>query len=237
MKLVNNHENQQILRIFGPDRAEVKLTSFITTDEAQLPDLDELLATSSPQRKKELFAAAVTHIVGSRVMTTIQNVRDNHEMTFGDTGYVLYQSDQIPNDFNWILLAVESDQDMREIGEDLESVIHHSIIDQVITRTLSQAIATANLSYSVAIAVGKFVTQMVFERKRTNKDDMIGILYTSLNRFEHYRHGERKKNHVPDLTNNMFVDYSIFGFDPQPQSGPIRLLPPVSGTIQPRRVA
>lgn len=171
----------------------MELTSFITTDEAQLPQLDELLPTSNPQRKKELFAAAVTYVVGSRRMTTIQNVTDNHEMTFGNTGYVLYQSDRIPNDFNWILLAVESDQDMREIGEDLESVIHHPIIDQVITRTLSQAIATANPSYSVAIAVGKFVTQMVFDRKRTNKDDIIGILYTSLNCFEHYRHGKRKK--------------------------------------------
>ncbi|MBP1730274.1 MAG: hypothetical protein H6Q55_703 [Deltaproteobacteria bacterium] len=44
-----------------------------------------------------------------------------------------------------------------------------------------------------------------------NKDDQIGVAYQSFNRFEHYPHGERKKDDVPDLSNNIFIDYSIFG--------------------------
>ena len=37
----------------------------------------------------------------------------------------------------------------------------------------------------------------------------------SLNRWEHYPNGERNSEGVPDLTGNMLIDYSIFGFDDQ----------------------
>lgn len=42
---------------------------------------------------------------------------------------------------------------------------------------------------------------------------MIGILYMSLNRREHYLHGDRKKDNVPDLQNQMTINYPIFAYD------------------------
>jgi len=44
-----------------------------------------------------------------------------------------------------------------------------------------------------------------------NKDDQIGLSYQSFNRFEHYPHGERKRDDVPDLSNNVRIAYSLFG--------------------------
>jgi hypothetical protein len=44
-----------------------------------------------------------------------------------------------------------------------------------------------------------------------NRDDQVGLYYLSLNRMEHYPNGERKRDDVPDLSNNVRVDYSIFG--------------------------
>ena len=52
--------------------------------------------------------AAVEHVIGSRVLTTIANVKDDHVMTFGDTGYVLYQSQRIPKFSVNRLLMVQS---------------------------------------------------------------------------------------------------------------------------------
>jgi len=236
LKIVDNREDRQFLRIFGADRAEVKLNSFITTDETLLPDMDELLQTNDPQRKKNLFAAAVTHIVDSRVLTTIQNITDNHVMTFGDTGYVLYQSERIPTDFNWTLLAIESDCDVREMGQQIHSAVHDREFDDIISRTLSLAAVSANPPYAAAVGIGKFVTKTIADQRRNNQDDMIGILYTSLNRHEHYPYGERKRDGIPDLTNNMFVDYSIFGFESLEQAS-LRRLPPAGGKIRPRRAA
>ncbi len=236
LKIIDNRENRSFLRVFGTDRAEVKINSFITTDETRLPDMDELLATNDPRRKKELLTAAVAEVVESRVLTTIQNVTDNHEMTFGDTGYVLYQGERIPEHFNWILLAVESDRDVREMGHDMTAIVHDEGFDRFITNTLALAASAANPSFVAAVGIAKFVTKIIADGRGKNKDDLIGVLYTSLNRREHYQHGERKKNNIPDLTNNMFVDYSMFGFDSRPDPGLIRRLPPITAMAQPPQV-
>jgi hypothetical protein len=237
LKILDNRERGDVLRVFRKDRAEVKLCSFITTEETRLPELDELLATNDPRRQKDLLAAAVAHVVGSRVLTAIQNVTDNHEMTFGDTGYVLYQSERIPDDFSWLLLAIESDRDEREIGQEMKSIVHGREFDDFLADTLTLVATAANPSFAAAIGIGKFVARTLGERIRKNKDDMVGLLYTSLNRREHYPHCERKRDQVPDLTNNMFVDYSIFGFEPHAQASPMRRLPPVTNGIRPRRAA
>lgn len=228
LRIVDNRENRQFLRVFGTDRAEVKINSFITTEETQLPDMDELLVTNDPQRKKSLLAAAVAEVVGSRVLTTIQNVTDNHEMTFGDTGYVLYQADRIPDHFNWILLAIESDRDVRDIGQDMTSIVYDQGFDGFISNILTLAATAANPSFVAAVGIAKFVTKVIADQRGKNKDDLIGVLYTSLNRREHYHNGERKRNDIPDLTNNMYIDYSMFGFEPQPEPGFIHRLPPIT---------
>ena len=110
--------------------------------------------------------------------------------------------------------------------------------DSFVDNTMTVAAAASNPSYVAAVGIGKHVVKMLAERRQSNKDDIIGVLYTSLNRREHYPHGERKRDDVPDLTNNMFIDYSMFGFDPQPQYQPpipqthtARRLPPVGGTM------
>lgn len=237
LKIVDNREKRPILQLFGSDTAEVKLSSFITTDSTELPELGELVATDNDQRKRKLAELAVARVLNSRVLTTIENVTDNHEMTFGDTGFVLYQSERVPSQFDWILLAIESDQDVRDVGEEMNAVLQHGEFHSTLEQTLALAASAANPSYTAAVGIGKLVTKMLAQQYRKNNDDMIGVLYTSLNRLEHYPHGERKKDKVPDLTNNMFVDYSLFGFDPQPQRVPMHRLPPVTATqgIQPRR--
>jgi hypothetical protein len=241
LKIIDNHENRHVLRVFGADQAEIKLASFIATDQTRLPEMDELLITRDPRRQRELMAAAVASVIGSRVLTTIQNVKDNHEMTFGDTGFVLYQSERIPDYLDWILLAIESDFDVREIGQEMSAVVNDPGFDNFLSHTLTLAAAAANPSFLAAVGIGKFVAKTFAQRLQKNQDDMLGVLYTSLNRREHYPHGERKKDQVPDLTNNMLVDYSLFGFESPPQSRRIERLPPLtppwppSDGIQPRR--
>jgi hypothetical protein len=44
-----------------------------------------------------------------------------------------------------------------------------------------------------------------------NLDDQVGVYYLSLNRIEHYPNDERKRDDVPDLSNNVRDNYSIFG--------------------------
>ncbi|MEO8498096.1 MAG: hypothetical protein ABI614_23770, partial [Planctomycetota bacterium] len=230
LKIIDNREKRHVLQLFGADKAEVQLSSFITTDSTELPELSELIATDNSQRKQKLAELAVARVINSRVLTTIENVTDNHEMTFGDTGFVLYQAERVPEQFDWILMAIESDQDVRDLGVEMNAVLQNDEFQSTLNQTLAIATTAANPSYAAAVSIGKLVTKMLAQQYRQNDDDMIGILYTSLNRREHYPHGERKKDKVPDLTNNMFVDYSLFGFDPQPQPVPMHRLPPITAT-------
>lgn len=192
-------------------RGEVKLLSFVTGKDINLPDLSGFQRTLDTEKKKQLIRAAAQSVLSAKVLIQIENVRDGHVMTFGDTGYALYTADQIPVSFNWSLLAFELDEDVNEIGIRLERVLDDPGFDAFTSNVITLAGAAANPAAEVGVAVAKFVFGMVTDTMLRDRDDQIGILYQSFNRFEHYQHGERKRDDVPDLSNNMLVDYSIFG--------------------------
>lgn len=209
LQIFDNHEGG----FFQRDLAQVKLMSFVTTDNSDIPNLDALVRETDAAKKKQLVADVVQQVVSARLLTEIDNVTDNAVLTFGDTGYVLYQSKAIPTDFNWCFVAMEGDENVREIGAELESIVNHPDFDGFASNLAMLIVGAVNPAYTAGVAIAKFVTKIAAGILKTNGDDQLGILYMSLNKREHYPHGERKKDDVPDLTNNMRIDYSIFAFD------------------------
>lgn len=212
LKIFNNREGKRF-GLFGRDSAQVKILSFVTTSNIDLPNMEELINTNDDARKREIIKAAVEKVAASRDLMPIENVKDGHVMLFGDTGYVLYQSENIPEDFNWTFIALETDRNIRSIGEQIGSVVTDPGFDPFAKNFATLIAGAATPAFTAGVEIGKFITGVVSKNMQQNKDDMIGILYMSLNRREHYLHGERKKDDVPDLTNNMLIDYSIFGFE------------------------
>lgn len=192
-------------------KGEVKLLSFVTGTEGSLPVLDDLQRTTDIEKKKEIIKAATQSVLSAKVLMQIENVKDGHQMTFGDTGYALYTTDKIPVSFNWSLLAFDLDEDINEIGRRIDGIIDMPGFDGFTTNVLILVGAAANPAATAGVAIAKFVFGIIADSMIKNKDDQIGVVYQSFNRFEHYPHGERKKDDVPDLSNNMFIDYSIFG--------------------------
>ena len=88
-----------------------------------------------------------------------------------------------------------------------DSVEFDGFTDNVLTL----AAAATNPAAVAGLAIAKYVFGLVADTMMEKKDDQIGIVYQSFNRFEHYPHGERKKDDVPDLSNNIRFSYSIFG--------------------------
>lgn len=213
LRIIDNKEQPKFLGLFGPDIAQVKIISFVTTDNMALPDMTDFMQSTDPLFRKNVLKAAVTQVVESRVLTLVENIKDNHVMYFGDTGYVLFHSKTIPEHFDWQFVVYESDKSIRDTALMIEDIINDDEFDKF-SDSLSQLIVGAvNPAYTASVAIGKFATKVTLKVANKNKDDMIGIIYMSLNRWEHYPFGERKKDDVPDMTNNMLVDYSIFGFD------------------------
>jgi len=202
LKILDNRE-------FGP--GEVKMLSFITGEDVNLPVLDELQRTTDINRKKQLIQAAAQSVLNSKVIMQLDNVRDGHQMTFGDTGYALYTSKKIPVSFNWSLMLFEIDEDVNNLGKKVDSMINAPEFDGFVSNVLILASAAANPAVVAGVAIAKYVFGLVADTMIENKDDQIGLAYQSFNKFEHYPHGERKRDDVPDLSNNIRIDYSIFG--------------------------
>lgn len=202
LKILNNRE-------WGP--GEIKMLSFITGEDVNLPVLDELQKTTDVNLKKQLIQAAAQSVLSSKVLMQLDNVTDEYKMTFGDTGYALYTSNKIPVSFNWSLMLLEIDEDVNNLGKKIDSIIDAPGFDGFVNNVLVLASAAANPAAAAGVAIAKYVFGIVADTMIENKDDQIGLAYQSFNRFEHYPHGERKRDDVPDLSNNVRIDYSIFG--------------------------
>jgi len=213
LKIIDNRERGFLF--FTRDRAEVKLFSFITTENTDLPELAELNSAESDEEKRKIIKATIERCISSRTFIEIDNVKDNQTLTFGDTGYVLYQSEAIPDDFNWVFLVIESDKETRDIGQMLDNIVKSEDFATFSDELLSQLSDTVsnNPAYTAGLAIAKFVTGILIEALKNDKDDLIGVLYTSLNRWEHYPHCDRKKDDIPDITHNILIDYTIFGYE------------------------
>ncbi|GEM_PF-672451 len=243
--IFSNRESKRILGLFGKRRkAEIRIMSFVTTEFTELPNLSDLNKTIDPVAQKKIIEQAVASVVGSRVLTTVENVSSNQKLTFGDTGYVVYQGNHIPDHFDWLLLVMEDDTDVRDNAAVVQAIVKHPEFDTLSSNLLSVLNRVPNPAFIVASEIGKFAVNLLLEKGKKNKDDQVGLLYLSLNRPEHYPFGERKRDDVPDLTQNILVDYSLFGVDsgtskrkktgkrsagkqPPSEENPVQPMPPV----------
>ena len=213
LKIIDNKELPRFLGVFGPDIAQVKMVSFVTTDNMVLPDMTGFQEVQDIETRKKILKAAVNQVVDARILTVVENIKDNHIMYFGDTGYVLYHSKTIPKHFDWQFVVYESDKAIRDTAMMVEDIINDEEFDAFADNMTTLLTGAKNPAYLASVAIGKFATKVILKVAGRNKDDMVGIIYMSLNRWEHYPFGERKKDDIPDMTNNMLIDYSVFGFD------------------------
>jgi hypothetical protein len=204
VKILNNRE------LIG--KAEVQFMSFVTTGDTRLPTLQGFMDTTDSTEKKRMVSEAVAQVVSSRVMMPVHKIRDKHQIFFGDTGYVLYQAEKMPQDFNWQFIAIELDDRTRDNAALVASILTEDTISSLVTAVTTVASVSNPVVGAVTVIV-QIVAEKVAQIFKHDKDDIIGLLLMSLNRREHYLHGLRDKQDVQDLSGNMFVDYSIFGYE------------------------
>lgn len=206
----NNGVNRLITKL---DKANVHIYSFITTGNKTLPALKNFTNADSEEKRKEIIEKAVAEVIASRVLTPIENIKDNHELIFGDTGMVLYADKEIPVDFNWQMVVIGSKEKMRSSAKMLKDVLHHDSFNDFTSSLLLLLSASTNPIALASIEIGKYLTSFILNVYAKKDDDQLGIVYQSWNKQEHYPHGKRFKDDVMDLTKNMSYDYSMFGYD------------------------
>ena len=200
---------------FGHDFAQVKFLSFVTRSDQSVPDLDDWVRTNDPAAKKSALQTLVADVLSTRALTEVDRVQDNVPVSFGDTGLILYEAEEIPEAFTWTFLAIRSLRDVREAAGDVNDILSEPDFGSFATSVFSLIKAgstLANPAYAAAIEVAKFVAQVGARRLMKKGDRQLGAVTVSFIRPEHYPQGIRESHDVHDMTGNMFFDYSIFGY-------------------------
>lgn len=193
------------------DMTVVQLMSFVTLGETDFPMLNNFYRTSDANQKRELVTQAVSRVVSSRVMPEIQRVKDNQLIFFGDIGYNVFLADAIPENLNWMLLAVKSSQQLIDNSALLAQILTESNLNTLVD-TIGMLASAASPVTAAVSTLTTMVAQSVLKFCANTHDRQLGMLLTSFTRQEHYPFGERDAQDVPDATGNMKVDYTIFGF-------------------------
>ena len=68
---------------------ELKLISFVSTGDEAPSALDGLLQTSDPDAKRKILRDASRQMLSVKEFIQVDEIRDGHVLTFGDSGYAL----------------------------------------------------------------------------------------------------------------------------------------------------
>jgi hypothetical protein len=213
--LIHSNFRQTLLK--KRDKTDVEIYCFITTGNRPLPALKGLTAAIEDDKKQAMIKKAVQQAIETRIFTPVENVKDEHVLTFGDTGFVLYEDDKIPDDFHFQMVIIGSRGKQRETAKMLQEVEKDGELGGFLKSAAGLAGIVPNPALAVGAEIGKYLTKFILRAYANKDDDQLGLVYQSWNRREHYPHGERKRDGNKDLTGNLEYDYSLFGFERKPR--------------------
>jgi hypothetical protein len=211
------HSNFRHTLLKKRDKTDVEIYCFVTTGNRPLPALKGLTAAIEDDKKQAMIKKAVQQAIETRIFTPVENVKDEHVLTFGDTGFVLYEDDKIPDDFHFQMVIIGSRGKQRETAKMLQEVEKDGELGGFLKSAAGGVGIVPNPALAVGAEIGKYLTKFILRTYANKGDDQLGLVYQSWNRREHYPHGERKRDGNKDLTGNLEYDYSLFGFERRPK--------------------
>ena len=110
-----------------------------------------------------------------------------------------------------LMIGIELDKRTRDTATLIKNILTDANI-QTITNGMQALSSSATPVNGAVVALSKLVVTTILDMAQNKKDDQIGYYLSSFIEPLDYPHGIRDKQDVPDLTGNMFVDYSIFGY-------------------------
>jgi hypothetical protein len=218
IKVFNNREG--FLGLFNRG-AEMRIYSYASNPGGQvepyvLPALSVsgLLSMNEKEREEKLLEQVLAEagLFAQSKYLEINDVKDNQSLLFSDSGLVIYSSEQIPDRLNMQLWVIESDSDVRNFALDTDRVVDSDAFKGLLI-AVETALTVTNPVLSGIIGIGAVVANLLRQKLRANKDDLVGYWQITLNRTEHYPHGTRDRQDTADTTGNILVDYTLFGFE------------------------
>jgi hypothetical protein len=223
MKVFDNREG--FLGLFNRS-AELRIYSYVSNPAGtagHIPEsgrpvpplsVSDLLCLDEKERREKLLEQVLAEagLLAQSKYLEVNGVKDSQTLLFGDAGLVIYSSEHIPDELDIRLWIIESDADVRSFALEADTVLDSDAFKGIFAAVETALTVTAP-TLSGAIAVGGVAINLLRQKLRANKDDLVGYWQTSLNRTEHYPHGARDRQDVYDTTGNILLDYTLFGFE------------------------
>ena len=184
---------------------EARFHSFVSHDQLSLPGAQALLDAKTFDERRTAVKILAQEVVALWETVKIENIPDRHTFEFGDTGRILYRSKNIPTSFDWFMLAVEDDSDIREIGERLGSFLTSNKVDSIAKAIMDLAGKTVNPAAAAGIVLGKFLLKGISSILKGNADDQLGVVEQSFIRPRDYPRGSRHGTGIQDLSGKYVV--------------------------------
>jgi len=206
-------EEVKIHKKFEPmpfDKAEVKFYSFVADESLSIPELDVLLTAADPDKVRAQIKDVSKAILDRWESVLVENVKKNHVFTFGDTGKVVYHSKTIPGRLDWLMLVVEIDRDIRNLGAHIDEILPDDRADSLTNSVVSLAGLASAPQVAAASAISKFLLRSVTSFMKDNENDQVGLIEQTFVRNLDFPSGRLAGDEIQDLTGNMWYTYTLF---------------------------
>jgi hypothetical protein len=211
----DNATRKPLLGLAGDDVAHVNFLSFVTVDNQDLPSLDQFKDATTAGERAEALKPAIERTLECQRLDGVPGVRDGVPIPFGNFGVALYEDKGIPDTLNWRFAAFKSKEGIRAFGSAVNAVVADPGFNDFtnnLSIVIKGAAAAANPAYAAGMAIAKFAAEVFAKSMMAQGDHKLGSVSMSLNRFEHYYFGQHQGTTI-DTSQNMRVDYSIFGYE------------------------
>jgi len=148
-KIIENRTSAFLF--FRKDVADV----FMTTDVDDLRALNPWMMENDPDKERTFLVTAVSNALASRLLTEVEDVKHNQALLVGDMGYVLFQSEKIPDDFKWSFLVTKSNRGPRQHWELIEGVVNAPEFDTFAGNLAALVAGAANPGFMAGVGVTK----------------------------------------------------------------------------------
>ncbi|MDR1102992.1 MAG: hypothetical protein LBL42_04455, partial [Tannerella sp.] len=156
------------------NRAEMRIYSYVTgyagpgqPSELTLGDLAGLPDDRARRELLQQRVAAEIDRFSQSAFLEINGVKDNQDLTFGDAGLVIYQSETIPDTLQLQLWVIESDEDVRSLTVDVD-VLLDSDEFKALLNAVNIALTAASPVLSAAIGIGRIAVNLLRKKLRAN---------------------------------------------------------------------
>lgn len=204
LKIISNRE------WFGS--AEVKFWSFASDEGWEFPKFESFQSLSETDRNL-LVQKALKSVAQGWTSHEYQYVSDEQVITYGDTGVILYERENIPNRLHWTMFGLESDEQVRNLGAALDDFFTEDRVNSIAKAVLAVTATAASPVTAAALVLAKHSMQGVTTLLKGRGDDQIALIRQSFIRPLHFPTGTRHGVGVSSLLGNMWYDYFIYGIE------------------------